>query len=49
MIQHYLNVLNIVEKTLYEVATYKACGSCHEDSLAFEIYIIIYHIINFEC
>ena len=40
----YFDVLYIVEKTLYEVATDKASGTCHEDSLAFEIYIIIYHI-----
>ena len=43
----YLNVLHIVKKTLYEVAANKASGTCHEDSLAFEIYIIIYHILKF--
>ena len=34
---HHTNVLHIVKKTLYEVATYEASGTCHEDSLAFEI------------
>ena len=35
------DVLYIVEKTLYEVAAYKASGTCHEDSLAFERNVIL--------
>lgn len=39
-----LDVLDIVEETLDEVAADKTSSACHEDGLALEIYIIIYHV-----
>ena len=32
---YHFNVLYIVEKTLYEIAAYKAGGTCYKNSLAF--------------
>lgn len=39
-----LDVLDIVEKSLDEVAADKASSARHKDGLPFEIYIIIYHV-----
>lgn len=39
-----LDVLDIVEESLDEIATDKAGSSRHKDGLAFEIYIIFYHV-----
>lgn len=39
-----LDVLDIVEESLDEVATDKAGSSRHKDGLPFEIYIILYHV-----
>lgn len=39
-----LDVLDIVEKTLDEIAADKAGSACHEDSFALEIYVILYHV-----
>ena len=41
---NYLDVLDIVEESLDEVAADKANSACHKDGLSFEIYIIIYHV-----
>lgn len=41
---NYLDVLDIVEDSLDEIATDKACSACHEDGFAIEIYIILYHV-----
>ena len=38
---YHFNVLYIVEKTLYEIAAYKAGGTCYKNSLAFEVYIML--------
>ena len=38
-----LDVLDIVEESLDEVATDKTSSACHEDGFALEIYVIIYH------
>ena len=37
------DIVNVSEQSLDEVAADEACGTCHEDSLAFEIHIIVYH------
>lgn len=39
-----LDVLDIVEESLDEVAADKASSARHKDGLSFEIYIIIYHV-----
>ena len=39
-----LDVLDIVEESLDEVAADKAGGARHKDGLPFEIYIIFYHV-----
>ena len=39
-----LDVLDIVEESLDEVAADKASSACHKHSLLFEIYIIFYHV-----
>ena len=39
-----LNVLDIVEESLDEVATDKAGSARHEDGFALEIYVILYHV-----
>ena len=39
-----LDVLDIVEKTLDEIATDKAGSACHEDGFALEIYVKLYHV-----
>lgn len=39
-----LDVLDIVEKALDEIATDKAGSACHEDGFALEIYVILYHV-----
>ena len=39
-----LDVLDIAEESLDEVAADKANSACHKDGLSFEIYIIIYHV-----
>ena len=39
-----LDVLDIAEKPLDEVATDKAGSARHENGLAFEIYVILYHV-----
>jgi len=39
-----LDVLDIVEESLDEVATDKAGSACHEDGFALEIYVILYHV-----
>ena len=39
-----LDVLDIVEESLDEVATEKAGSACHEDGFALEIYVILYHV-----
>ena len=39
-----LDVLDIVEESLDEVAADKAGSARHKDGLSFEIYIIIYHV-----
>lgn len=41
---NYLDVRDIVEESLDEVATDKTSSACHEDGFALEIYVIIYHI-----
>ena len=41
---NYLDVLDIVEESLDEIATDKAGSSRHKDGLSFEIYIIFYHV-----
>ena len=38
---YHFNVLYIVEKTLYEIAAYKAGGTCYEDGLALKVYIML--------
>lgn len=39
-----LDVLDIVEESLDEVAADKASSARHKDGLSFEIYIIFYHV-----
>lgn len=39
-----LDVLDIVEKSLDEVAANKASSARHEDGFALEIYVILYHV-----
>lgn len=39
-----LDVIDIVEETLDEVATDKAGSARHEDGFALEIYVILYHV-----
>lgn len=39
-----LDVLDIVDESLDEVAADKASSTCHEDGFALEIYIIFYHV-----
>ncbi len=39
-----LDVLDIVEESLDEVATDKAGSARHEDGFALEIYVILYHV-----
>ena len=41
---YYLDVLDIMEESLDEVATDKAGSACHEDGFALEIYVILYHV-----
>ena len=41
---NYLDVLDIVEESLDEVAANKTSSSRHEDGFALEIYIIFYHV-----
>lgn len=41
---NYLDVLDIVEESLDEVAANKTSSACHEDGFALEIYIILYHV-----
>ena len=38
---YHFNVLYIVEKTLYEIAAYKAGGTCYKNSLALKVYIML--------
>ena len=38
---YHFNVLYIVEKTLYEIASDKACCTCYEDGLALKVYIML--------
>ena len=37
----YLYILHIEEKTLYEIAAYKAGGTCYKNSLALKVYIML--------
>lgn len=37
------DIVNVSEKSLDEVAADEACGTCHEDSLAFERYVVTNH------
>lgn len=39
-----LDVLDIVEESLDEIATDKASSARHEDGFALEIYVILYHV-----
>lgn len=39
-----LDVLDIVEESLDEVAADKTSSACHEDGFALEIYVILYHV-----
>lgn len=41
---NYLDVLDIVEESLDEVAADKTSSACHEDGFALEIYVILYHV-----
>lgn len=41
-----LDVLDIVEKTLDEVAADKTGSARHEDGFALEIYVILYHVFS---
>lgn len=41
---YYLDVLDIVEESLDEVAANKTSSACHEDGFALEIYVILYHV-----
>ena len=41
---NYLDVLDIAEESLDEVATDKAGSARHEDGFALEIYVILYHV-----
>ena len=41
---NYLDVLDIVEESLDEVAANKTSSACHEDGFALEIYVILYHV-----
>ena len=38
---YHFNVLYIVEKTLYEIASDEASGTCYEDGLALKVYIML--------
>lgn len=37
------DIVNVTKQALDEVAADETGGTCHEDCLAFEIYIIVYH------
>ena len=39
-----LDVLDIAEESLDEVAADKASSTCHKDGFALEIYVILYHV-----